>query len=190
MDTTNDDTVTKLLTLWKTGQPQAIGRLVEAVYDDLLRIARRQMRGERPGHTLQTAALVHEAYLRFVELRRIDWRDRGHFFTVAAAVMRRVLIDQARSAQARKRGGEAVRVTLDEGIAAPEGAVDVLALDRALQRLAERDETLGHIVNLRYFAGLTVEKTAEALHLAPATVKRKWRLAQAWLYRELHEAVA
>lgn len=190
MDTTNNDTVTKLLTLWNTGQPQAIGRLVEAVYDDLLRIARRQMRGERPGHTLQTAALVHEAYLRFVELRRIDWRDRGHFFTVAAAVMRRVLIDQARSVQARKRGGEAVRITLDEEIAAPEAAVDVLALDRALQRLAERDETLGHIVNLRYFAGLTVEKTAEALHLAPATVKRKWRLAQAWLYRELHEAVA
>ncbi len=119
MDTTNDDTVTKLLTLWKAGQPQAIGRLVEAVYDDLLRIAHRQMRGERRGHTLQTAALVHEAYLRFVELRRIDWRDRGHFFTVAAAVMRRVLIDQARAVQARKRGGEAVRVTLDDEIAAP-----------------------------------------------------------------------
>ena len=160
------------------------------MYDDLLRIARRQMRGERPGHTLQTAALVHEAYLRFVELRRIDWRDRGHFFTVAAAVMHRVLIDQVRSVQARKGGGEAVRVTLNEEIAAPEEAVDVLALDRALQRLAERDETLGHIVELRYFAGLTVEKTGEALRLSPATIKRKWRLAQAWLYRELQEAVA
>jgi RNA polymerase sigma factor (TIGR02999 family) len=189
MDTTNDDTVTKLLTLWKAEQPQAIGRLVEAVYDDLLRIAHRQMRGERRDHTLQTAALVHEAYLRFVELRRIDWRDRGHFFTVAAAVMRRVLIDQARSVQARKRGGDAVRVTLDEEIAAPEEAVDVLLLDRALQRLAERDETLSHIVELRYFAGLTIEETAEALHLSPATIKRKWCLAQAWLYRELHEAV-
>ncbi|MGH8651851.1 MAG: sigma-70 family RNA polymerase sigma factor [Gammaproteobacteria bacterium] len=189
METTKDDTVTKLLTLWKAGQPQAIGRLVEAVYDDLLRIAHRQMRRERRGHTLQTAALVHEAYLRFVELRRIDWRDRGHFITVAAAVMRQVLIDRARSVQARKRGGEAVRVTLDEEMAAPEDAVDVLALDRALRRLADCDETLSHIVELRYFAGLTVEKTAEALHLSPATIKRKWCLAQAWLYRELHEAV-
>ncbi len=190
MDTTNDDTVTKLLTLWKAGHPQAIGRLVETVYEDLLRIAHDQMRRERRGHTLQTAALVHEAYLRFVELRRIDWRDRGHFFIVAAAVMRRVLIDRARAVQARKRGGQAVRVTLDEDLAAPEQAVDVLALDRALRRLAERDETLCHIVELRFFAGLTVEEIAEVLHLASATIKRKWSLAQAWLYRELHGAAA
>ncbi|MCI0355388.1 MAG: ECF-type sigma factor [Acidobacteria bacterium] len=189
MDTVNDHTVTKLLSLWKAGHTQAVGQLVAAVYDDLLRIAHQQMRRERRGHTLETAALVHEAYLRFVELRRIDWRDRGHFFTVAAAVMRRVLIDRARAVQAQKRGGEALRVTLDEELAAPEDAVDVLALDRALQRLAERDQTLSQIVELRYFAGLTVEKIAEALQLAPATIKRKWSLAQAWLYRELHEAV-
>ncbi len=188
MDTTNEHTIPQLPTLWETGKPQAIGRWVETAYDDLLRIARRQMRGERPGHTVHIAALVHDAYLRFVELRRIDWRGRGHFFTVAAAVMRRVLIDRARSVQARKRSGKPLRLTLDEEGAAP--AVDVLLLDRALQRLAERDDTLSHIAELRYFAGLTVEKTAEALQLAPATVNRQWSLAQAWLYRELREAVA
>lgn len=189
MDTTNDDTMTKLRTLRKARSPHALGRLVETVYDDLLRIAHRQMRGARCGHTWQAAAFVQQVYVRFVELRRIDWRDRGHFFTVAAAVMRRVLIDRARAVQARKRGGDTLRVALDAGIAAPEDAVDVLALDRALRRLAELNKALSHIVELRYFAGLTIEKTAEALQIEPATLKRKWCLAQAWIYRELHEAV-
>ncbi len=190
MDTANDDTATKLQTPWKIWQPQALGRLVESLYEDLLHIAEDWMRRERRSHTLQTAALVREAYLRFVELRRIDWRDRGHFFTVAAAVMRRVLIDRARAVKARKRGAQAVRVTLDEDHAAPGQAVDVLALDRALRRLAERDESLCHIVELRYFAGLSVEEIGQALYLASATLKRRWSLAEVWLYRELHAATA
>jgi RNA polymerase sigma factor (TIGR02999 family) len=188
MTKVNGDSVTQLLARWKNGQPQALDQLIERVYGELLRIGHRQMRRERRGHTLQTAGLVHEAYLRLVELRQIDWRDRHHFFTVAAAIMRRVLVDQARGNGALKRGGDALRMTLDEDLPAAQGAVDVVALDDALRRLAERDATQAQIVELRYFGGLTVDEAAEVLAIAPATVKRKWTLAQAWLYRELHDA--
>lgn len=170
------------------GHTRALDQLVSTVYDELHRVAHRQMQGERHGHTLQTTALVNEAYLRLRELHRIDWRDRRHFLSVAAATKRRILVDQARASRAGKRGGEAVRVTLDENIAGDDNGLDLIGLDQALDRLAARDEIQARIVELRYFAGLSVTETGEVLACSPATVKRKWTLAQAWLYRELSAA--
>lgn len=181
--------VTRLLAGWRRGQPRARERLIEQVYDELLRIGRRLRRGERRYHTLPTAALVNEAYLRLAALRRIEWRDRNQFFAAVAGTMRRVLIDQARGNGASKRGGDRQRVTLDDNLPADRaanGAVDVIALSNALDRLAAREPTQARIVELRYFAGLTIEETATALTIAPATVKRQWTLAKTWLYRELY----
>lgn len=171
-------------------QPQVpsarhLDRLVASVYDELKRIARRRMRDERQGHTLQTTALVHEAYLRLRELRRVEWRNQRHFFLAAAGIMRRLLIDRARAAKAEKRGGGAARVTLDEHPGAADDGVDLIALDAALKRMSERDKTLARVVELRYFAGLSIAETARTMALSPASVKRKWALAQASLYREL-----
>ena len=178
--------LTQLLIDWRQGQSHALDQLIENAYAELRRIGQQQMRRERGEHTLQATALVNEAYLRLVELRQIDWRDRGHFFAVAAGVMRRVLVDQARNRHTLKRGGSALRVTLDEELPAPDQSVDLIALDNLLKHLAKRDEIQARIVELRYFGGLTIEETAAALGIAPVTVKRKWALAQAWLYRELN----
>ena len=162
-----------------------LDQLVATVYDELRRIAHRRMQGERQGHTLQTTALVNETYLRLRELRQIDWRDRRHFFSAAAGIMRRVLVDQARASRADKRGGDALRVTLDDNIAGVDDGIDLIMLDAALKRLSQYDEAQARIIELRYFAGLSIAETAETITLSPATVKRKWTLAQAWLYREL-----
>ena len=178
--------VTELLVAWSAGDSSALDRLVPLVHAELRRLARRQMRRERDGHTLQTTALVNEAYLRLVDLSRIRWQDRAHFFAMSARLMRRILVDHARSRQYIKRGGGAWRVTFDEAlVASAEPAADLLALDEALQALARVDARKSQVVELRYFGGLSVDETAEALHVSPETVMRDWRLAKAWLLREI-----
>ena len=161
-------------------------RLVPVVYDELRRIAHRQLRGERSDHTLDTTGLVHEAYLKLSRLERIEWRDRGHFLAAAAGVMRRVLVDYAVARNAGKRGSGRQRVPLDEVfILADDRAEELLALDEALERLARESERAARIVEWRFFAGMSVEETADVLGISPATVKREWALARAWLTREL-----
>jgi RNA polymerase sigma factor (TIGR02999 family) len=180
--------VTQLLLAWGAGDPTAGDRLLPAVYAELRRQAARAMRRESSEHTLQATALVHEAYLRMVDQRRVVWRGRAHFFGVAAQVMRRILVDHARERHAAKRGGGLRQLTLgDADAAAPaaEQGVDVLALHEALERLAALDAHQARLVELRYFGGLSIEETAEALEVSPATVKREWAVARAWLRREL-----
>jgi RNA polymerase sigma factor (TIGR02999 family) len=183
--------VTRLLLEWKRGDPAALDRLLPVVYAELRRIASRRLRRERSGHTLQPTALVHEAYLRLVQAPEVDWRDRAHFFAVAARVMRQVLVDHARTRDAAKRGGGAHKVAIEE-VAEPRVSVDVdlLALDQALGRLTDLDPEQARVVELRYFGGLTIEETAEVMNVSPATVKRDWTLAKAWLRRELGAAAA
>jgi RNA polymerase sigma factor (TIGR02999 family) len=178
--------VTELLVLWRQGDPKAQERLMALVYDDLRRRAAAYLRRERGGHTLQPTALVHEAYLRLLEQDRVVWQNRAHFLAIAASMMRRVLVDHGRRQKARKRGGSGTRVTLDEGFSpvAPRG-LDLLALDEALVELAALDEQQARIVELRAFGGLSVEETAEAIGISPATVKRHWAFALAWLQRRL-----
>jgi RNA polymerase sigma factor (TIGR02999 family) len=179
--------VTGLLVAWGAGDAAAGERLLSAIYDELHRQAARAMRREGDAHTLQATAVVHEAYLRLVDQRRVEWRNRAHFFGVAAQMMRRVLVDHARARLAGKRGGELQRVTLgDVGAGATDDAnVDVLALHEALERLAALDPDQARLVELRYFGGLGIEDTATALGVSPATVKREWAVARAWLRREL-----
>ena len=180
--------VTQLLIAWREGDSGAEQRLLPAVYDELHRQAERAMRRENEAHTLQATALVNEAYLRLVDQSRVQWKNRAHFFGVAAQVMRRILVDHARSRLADKRGAGAKRLTLDDAnVGAPEesGGIDVLDLHEALERLAALDETQARVVELRYFSGLNIEETAEALGVSPATVKREWSVARAWLRREL-----
>jgi RNA polymerase sigma factor (TIGR02999 family) len=180
--------VTGLLQAWGGGDPAALDQLVPIVYDELHRQAQRYLRRENPGHTLQTTALVHEAYLRLVDQREARWQNRAQFFGVAAQAMRRILVDHARRHQAAKRGGSAVPVPLEEGEVAAAGSdVDLVALDDALTRLATLDPQQARVVELRYFTGLGIEETAEALGISPATVKREWAMARAWLKRELGE---
>jgi RNA polymerase sigma factor (TIGR02999 family) len=163
-----------------------IERLVPIVYDELRRIAHRQLRGERSDHTLDTTGLVHEAYLKLSRLQRIEWRDRGHFLAAAAGVMRRVLVDYAVARKAGKRGSGRQRVPLDDVlILVDDRAEELLALDEALERLASESQRAARIVEWRFFAGMSVEETAEVLGISPATVKREWALARAWLTREL-----
>ena len=177
--------VTGLLAAWSAGDPNALDRLMPLVYAELHARAARQLRGEHTGHTLQPTALVHEAFLRLVDAD-IPWRDRAHFYHVAARAMRRVLVDHARGLQRAKRGGAAVRVTLDaENLAAPEAGTDVIALDEALERLAATDERKARVVELHYFAGLNYDEVAAAVEISPATVHRDLRLAKAWLRREM-----
>jgi len=164
----------------------SLERLVQSAYTDLHRIAHRQMRRERPGHTLQTTALVNEAYLRLLELRAINGCDRSHFLAVAAGTMRRILVDQARASGAQKRGGDALQITLDENLPDQHNPVDVIALDAALDQLTGEDQNLTRLIELRYFAGLTIAEAAQILEMSPATAKRKWRFAQAWLFRALY----
>jgi RNA polymerase sigma-70 factor, ECF subfamily len=178
--------VTRLLSEWSSGDRTALDRLMSVVYRELHRLARGYLRDERPGHTLQTTALVHEAYVRLVDQERIQWQNRAQFFGVAAGMMRRVLIDHSRMHRRAKRGGGAVRVSLDEaeGIC-QEQRVDLIALDDALTALSAVDPRKGRTVELRYFGGLSVEETAEVLQVSVNTVVRDWNVARAWLYREL-----
>ena len=179
--------VTALLISWSSGERSAADRLIPAVYDELHRQAARALRREGDEHTLQATALVHEAYLRLVDQRRVEWRNRAHFFGIAAEVMRRVLVDHARARLAAKRGGGMQRLTLDEAVEVSSGGgdADVLALHDALERLALLDADQARLVELRYFGGLNIEETADTLGVSPATVKREWALARAWLRREL-----
>lgn len=178
--------ITQLLRELSQGRRDALDRLMPIVYHELRRIAHGQLRRERPGHTLNTTALVHEAYLKLVNIRQVEWRDRAHFFAVAARVMRRVLIDYARARKREKRGGEAVQVPLVEALELPVGqADDLLALDDALARLERQNERQCRVVECRCFAGLSLEETAAALGTSVATVKRDWTFSRAWLNREL-----
>jgi RNA polymerase sigma factor (TIGR02999 family) len=178
--------ITQLLLAWNDGDRAALDNLMPIVYDELRRLAQHQMRFEAPEHTLQATVLVNEAYLRLVDQRRVNWQNRAHFFGAAANIIRRVLVDHARARDRKKRGGGAVKVTLYEEIV-PARAVqlDVVALDHALQELARLDPQQERIVEMRFFAGLSIEDTAEALAISPATVKRDWATARAWLYREM-----
>jgi len=178
--------VTQLLAKVGAGNQAAFDEVFPLVYAELRRIAAREMRREKPGRTLQTTALVHEAYLRLLKDASLSFENRAHFLGIAAHAMREILIEHARARSARKRGGGAVRLTLDDLVApVPALSIDVLALDEALQRLAGLDQRHARVVELRYFGGLSVEETAVALELSPATVKRAWTIARAWLYREL-----
>ena len=166
--------------------PKAVSEVVPLVYEELRRLARRYMRREKPGHSLQPTALVHEAYLRLLKDKRQAWQNRPHFFAIAASSMRQILVERARARAAAKRGGSRIRVTLGETIASgKEPSVDLLALDEALGRLAGFDPELARIVELRFFAGLSIEDVAVTVGLSPATVKRAWSAAKAWLKREL-----
>lgn len=180
--------VTQLLFRYGRGEPQALEKLLPLVYQELRQLAKSYMRRENSAHTLQPTALVHEAFFKLIDQKETDWQNRAHFFGVAAQLMRRILIDHARSRQAAKRGGAGPKLSFDEAIhweAAEEGAPDLLALDLALQRLANLDERQSKVVELRYFGGLSIEEVAEVLKTSPATVKRDWTLAKAWLQREL-----
>ena len=180
--------ITDLLLAWGNGEEAAADRLLPAIYDELHRQAARAMRRENEEHTLQATALVHEAYIRLVDQKRVEWKNRAHFFGIAAQVMRRVLVDHARGRLAEKRGGGMKQLTLSgaDAHAADYGEdVDVLALHDALEKLATFDPDQAKIVELRYFGGLNIEETAEATGVSPATVKREWAVARAWLRREL-----
>lgn len=178
--------VTQLLQAWGEGDQAALDRLMPLVYQELRRIAKHHMARERPGHTLQTTALVNEVYLRLVDERKVSWQDRAHFFAICARTMRRILVDFARSRLYQKRGGGEERVSLDESLIVVGGpGHHLLALDDALTHLAAHDPRKSQVVELRFFGGLSVEETAEALKISPETVMRDWKMAKAWLYREL-----
>ena len=178
--------VTCLLKAWGQGDQGALDRLIPLVHQELRRLAHRYMAGERSGHTLQTTALVNEAYLRLVDCARVRWQDRAHFFAVSASLMRRVLVDFARSRGYRKRGAGARPVTLDENLAlGPPQSPDLVALDDAMEALAAVDPRKSKVVELKFFGGLTVEEIAEVLRVSPQTVLRDWKLAKSWLLREM-----
>ena len=182
----NASDVTGLLNRWQGGDAAALDRLIELVHHELHRVAHRLMRGERADHTLQTSALIDEAYLRLIDQRRANFNNRSHFFALSAQIMRRILVDYARARSYAKRGGGAVHVSLDDvAVMAPEPSPDLVALDEALSLLANADERKARVVELRYFAGLTVEEIAEVLDVAPVTVMRDWQYARAWLRRTM-----
>jgi len=183
--------ITGLLDDWRNGDQEALNRLIPLVYDELHQLAARQMRRERATHTLQSTALVHEVYLRLIDQRRVQWQDRDHFFAVASQIIRRILVSHARSRKAAKRGGAQTTLVLDESIAAPgRREIDLEALDDALEDLARLDSQQARIVELRFFGGLSIESTANFLQTSPATVKRHWNVARAWLYREISRSSA
>lgn len=189
MENPGPEQITRLLHQWQDGDAAALDRLISLVYDELYTLASRQLAREwRPDHP-QATTVVHEAYVKLFDQRRVDWQNRGHFFAVAAQVMRRILVDHARRELREKRGGGAVRVALDDAHALPEPSavdvVDTIALDRALQELESLDPQQGRVVELRFFAGLSIEETAAALGISPATVKREWTIAKGWLFRRL-----
>lgn len=178
--------VTQLLIAWSNGDKTALDKLMPLIHEELLRLAHHYMSRERRGHTLQTTALVDEAYLRLVNRKEVRWQNRAHFFAIAAQLMRGILVDHARSHAYAKRGGGARKIELEEAtVVSKERAAEVVALDEALKELATFDPQQSRIVELRFFGGLTIEETAEALGLSPATIKREWRSAKTWLYQEL-----
>jgi RNA polymerase sigma factor (TIGR02999 family) len=180
--------VTGLLLAWRGGDAEALNHLIPLVHAELRQIARRFMRKERAGNSFQSSALVNEAYLRLIDAQNVDWQNRAHFFAITASLMRRILVDLARQRQARKRGGSAERVLLDEElVAGPQGREDLLALDEALTALAAFDERKSKVVELRFFGGLNEAEIAEALEVSRETVRRDWRLAKAWLSRFLRK---
>jgi RNA polymerase sigma-70 factor, ECF subfamily len=180
------DDVTALLNAWCEGDQLALDRLLPLVYAELRRVARLRMRAERRADVLQTTALIHEAYLRLIDARRVRWQNRAHFFAVSAKLMRQVLVDAVRARGAGKRGGDVVHVQFDEAVvAAPDRGSDLVALDVALDALADVDARKSRVVELRYFGGLSVEETAEVLNVSEQTVVRDWRMAKLWLGREL-----
>ncbi|PWU03941.1 MAG: RNA polymerase subunit sigma-70 [Terriglobia bacterium] len=183
---TSEHEITRLLADWSNGDRQALEKLTPLVYEELRRLAKRYLHQERPGHTLQSTALVHEAYLKLVDQRSVRWQNRAHFFGIAAQMIRRILVDYARNRFAEKRGAHAPKLSLDEALSVPGGRdLDLIALDDALEGLAKIDPRQSRLVELRFFAGLSVEETAEVLQMSPATVKRDWTSAKAWLFREI-----
>ncbi|HKQ72528.1 MAG TPA: sigma-70 family RNA polymerase sigma factor [Blastocatellia bacterium] len=187
--TSSTQAVTECLIAWSHGDEAALDKLIPLVHDELRRLARRYMRrerGQRPGHTLQTTALVNEAYLRLIDASRVQWQNRAHFFAISARLMRQILVDYARAQKYAKRGGGAAPVSLDEAATlVMERAPDLVALDDALNALAVIDERKSKVIEMRFFGGLSVEETAEVLKVSPDTVMRDWRLAKVWLLREL-----
>ncbi len=182
------DGVTDLLLRWGEGDRDALAALAPLVYDELRRLASRYLRRERSDHTLQSTALVHEAYLRLVDQRNVRWQNRAQFYGIAAELIRRILVDHARAKQAAKRGGDALKLTLNEALdASAPRDLDLVRLDDVLQGLSKIDPQQSRVVELRFFAGLTIEETAEVLRISPATVKRDWLVAKAWLRREMME---
>ena len=186
MSPNSDSGPTELLRAWSQGDGSALDRLVPLVYEELHRLARRYMRQERPDHTLQATSLVNEAYLRLIDVNRVEWRDRAHFLAVAAQMMRRILVESARNRRRQKRGGGAVHVNLDDvQELAGSNERDLVAISGALASLATFDSRMSQVVELRFFGGLTVAETADVLKISPETVMRDWKTAKAWLIREL-----
>ena len=182
----SSDQITELLLAWGEGNKHALDELMGVVYKELHRLAHRRLARERAGHTLQTSALVNETYLRLIDQRRVQLKDRSHFFAVASTLMRRILIDYARARQYAKRGGGVVKVPLNEAlVVSPERASEMIALDEALTALAQHDERKSRVVELRFFGGLSIEETSEILGVSAGTVMRDWTLAKAWLQREM-----
>ncbi len=187
METNQSKEVTVFLKAWSSGDREAADRLMMLVYKELRKLAASYLQRQRSNHTLQPTALVHEAYMKLIDTSEINWQDRAHFFAVAAQTMRNILVDHARAVAADKRGGGAHKIALDEAISFSNESqdIDLIALDEALQKLAQQDEQQSRIVELRFFGGLTVEETAEVLKISPATVKREWATARAWLFRQM-----
>ncbi len=183
----DSQSITRLLKNWSEGDRDALDALLPLVYDELHRQAARYLRRERDDHTLQTTALIHEAYVKLIDQRNVQWQNRAHFFGIAANAMRRILVDHARTRKREKRGGSGVKLQLDEAINVSTGErdIDLVALDEALDRLAAMDDRQARIVELRYFSGMTEDETAEVLGISPATVRRDWHMAKAWLHRQL-----
>jgi RNA polymerase sigma factor (TIGR02999 family) len=178
--------VTQLLANWSQGDQGALEQLMPLVYGELRRLASSYLRRERSNHTLQSTALVHEAFMRLVGQQDVQWRNRAHFYAIAAQMIRRILVDYARSQHAEKRGSGAVKLALDDAMAVPlQAGMDLLGLNDALDLLAELDARQSRIVELRFFTGLSIEETAEVMHLSPASIKREWNTARAWLFREM-----
>lgn len=179
--------ISRILQDWSDGRKDASGELMPLVYDELRRQAARYLRRERPGHTLQTTALIHETYLKLIDQQNVDWQNRAHFYGIAAQAMKRILLDYAKARHREKRGGEAENFPLDEArfVVSDEKGVDLIALDEALSRLAGLDARQAGIVELKFFAGLSIEDIAETLQISPATVKREWNSAKAWLHSEI-----
>jgi RNA polymerase sigma factor (TIGR02999 family) len=181
--------ITELLIGWNQGDKGALDRLMPLVYDELRIVARHRLAAEDSRQTLESAALVNETYLRLVDQERVEWRNRAHFFAISARMMRRILVDHARQRRAAKRGGDLPRLSLNQSLGLPEQKdLDVVALDEALGNLSKLDPQQARVIELRFFSGLTIEETSEALHISPATVTRDWVTAKAWLFDQLHRA--